>query len=97
MLQPSLILTLHPLIALQVIDLDRLMPYTSHPPMGLLGIASVASLVSDVLVKNASRKVSTTGMRKDKGLTGLDLRWIRLSLRFLELSSFPCPVLSVLL
>nr|GFA81909.1 hypothetical protein [Tanacetum cinerariifolium] len=48
------------------------MPYTSHPPMGLLEIASVASLVSDVLVKKASRNVSTTGMRKadrGKGIT----------------------------
>nr|GEW23252.1 hypothetical protein [Tanacetum cinerariifolium] len=38
--------------------------------MGLLGIASVASLVSDVSVKKASRKVSTTGMRKVNFGTG---------------------------
>nr|GEZ76703.1 hypothetical protein [Tanacetum cinerariifolium] len=36
------------LIALQAIDCSRPLPYTSHPPMGLLRIASVASLVSDV-------------------------------------------------
>nr|GFA29791.1 hypothetical protein [Tanacetum cinerariifolium] len=52
------------LIASHIIDLDRPMPYTSHPPIGLLRIASMASLVSDVSVKKASRKVSTTGMRR---------------------------------
>nr|GEY07821.1 reverse transcriptase domain-containing protein [Tanacetum cinerariifolium] len=32
-------------IASQVIDLDRSYPYTPHPPIGLLGIASMTSLV----------------------------------------------------
>nr|GEY63585.1 hypothetical protein [Tanacetum cinerariifolium] len=61
MLLSSLILTLHPLIPLQVIDLDRIMPYTSHLPMGFLGIASVASFVSDVSVKKAFGKSGKIG------------------------------------
>ncbi|GJS89916.1 hypothetical protein Tco_0772552 [Tanacetum coccineum] len=34
-------MALHSLFALHVFDLDRPLPYTSHPPMVLLGIASM--------------------------------------------------------